>query len=158
MKATMLYRNTTLDPTYDLTVSLAWNESFPVDVLQPQELVSVITLRRKTVSFYQPYANPFFYTTMELESSPDELNQTRKFYMMEKPINSVAFQEMTQYCSTITDYCTPWMGPFGVELGDLSEKLFGGNGNEIVTVFGFVQLGLLKPTMYQPCTMLSEDE
>ena len=111
--------------------------------------VSVITLRGKTVSFYQPYTDPFFYATIELGYPPNESNQTRKFYMMERPINSVACQDMTRYCSTITDYCTPWMGPFGIEPGDLSEKLFGGDkGNEILTAFGFVQLELLKSAMY----------
>ncbi|KAG9231184.1 hypothetical protein BJ875DRAFT_487262 [Amylocarpus encephaloides] len=92
---------------YDLTTRMALNETFALEPLKPQEPsmeVSIITLRGRTILFVEPSSDPLFY-------AQDRRNGTDfEYYLMGRPLNSIACQEMAEICSSITGNCSNWQG------------------------------------------------
>ncbi|KAK2744268.1 hypothetical protein FQN57_004353 [Myotisia sp. PD_48] len=108
---TMAFRNNTSDG-YDLTTAMAMDASLAPVLLKPQGQsmqVSIVTLRGGVIAYREPFSDPMFYFQQRFDTlDPDGANYT--FYRMGELINSVACQEMIQYCSEYTGDCTNWEG------------------------------------------------
>jgi len=105
---TTFFRNTTTG--YQLIATDAYNTSFASPLLQSISLssrVMIITLINHDIAFSRPYSDPFFYVQ---DNRTTNASGQPVFYRMSYLINSVACQEMSEFCSNLTHRCTGWGG------------------------------------------------
>ncbi|KAI9807046.1 MAG: hypothetical protein M1825_005763 [Sarcosagium campestre] len=110
---TVLYRSN-FSSTYELYAVIALDGTLPLAPIRPQRIgmqVTVITLRGGQVTSNKPSWDPFFYF-QAMFTVPGDTGSNYTLYIMSRPINSVACQEMVQYCSDETGRCSDWTGVY----------------------------------------------
>lgn len=136
--------------TYNLQAELALNGSLTSVLIRPQSpsmQVSIITLLGESMAYHSPFFDPLFNFNQRITST-DSTGNKKIFYRMGARINSVACQETVSYCSTYTDFCTPWGGMFEVE--NMYNLLAGDqiNATDVQSALAAVQRAVMQSTIY----------
>jgi hypothetical protein len=156
---TQTYGRNDIGGEYEVLTSWALNGNFVIPALQPRDPipeVTIVAVRGRGVAFFEPSDDPLFYarqvhtTTLSTGAS----NTTMMLYTMERPLNVITIQDQVEICSSLTDYCSGWIGPsdLGQWLTTYLPKLMGSHFekdyNITLDALGMVARLVMHATIY----------